>query len=270
MKRIKLKLIITAFFIFVSFASSAAETMDLDSFLESALEHNYELVQSRAAVEKAEGQKSEMRGNFFPNLSAGYTANYIDRDQEISMSMPLATPAGDIVYEDVSIEMGKKENRSADVTASMPLFTFGKIRGGYNIASKSLEIERSRYRARRDRVISDVKKSFYRVLLAEEIVSAAQRQVSLMEENLDMTRRLYSSGKASNLDISRVKVHLSRAESGLIEAQANLKIARESLFTLCRIKRGDDIEIKGELEEKEFNYELENLVDKALKNREEL
>ncbi|MEA3507038.1 MAG: TolC family protein, partial [Elusimicrobiota bacterium] len=47
-------------------------------------------------------------------------------------------------------------------------------------------------------------------------------------------------------------------------------IARESLFTLCRIKRGDDIEIKGELEEKEFNYELENLVDKALRNREEL
>ncbi len=81
---------------------------------------------------------------------------------------------------------------------------------------------------------------------------------------------LYNSGKASNLDISRVKVHLSKAEGGLIDAEANLKIARENLFTLSRIKDKDDKIGGGELNAREFKYTLQKLIDIALRNREEL
>ncbi|MDA3792690.1 MAG: TolC family protein [Elusimicrobia bacterium] len=270
----KIKFSVTVFLILLS-SEVGAKGLTLNDFLKSAIKRNYEIREAGAAVEKAEGQKAEMWGMFFPQFSASYSKNYINRDQELSMSMPLVTPSGQIVYEEVEIRMGQKENQSAEITANIPVFTFGSIRGAYVISKEALKIENKIYSSKRNNVIGNVKKAFYRVLLAREIVDAARRQVLLMEENLNMTQSLYNSGKASNLDISRVKVHLSGAEGGLIEAESNLEIAKENLLSLSGLKISGlknnlNAKIEGNLESRDFNYNLEKLIAIAMKNREEL
>ncbi len=187
MGKIKFKFVFSV--ILLSAHPASADLLVLDDFLNNAMTRNYEIREARLALKEAEGRKAEVWGSFFPQISAGYSKNYIDRNQEITMQMPLVTPGGDTVYEEVSIQMGQKENQAANITVNLPVYTFGTVRGAYDITKESLKIEQKIYSSRRNRVICDVKKAFSRVLLAQEIVSVSRRQVSLMDENFNMPRK---------------------------------------------------------------------------------
>ncbi len=251
---------IILFFILISFLpifSVNAEELTLKDFAENALRDNYDLRVSRKTVLKAEGQKLEMWGNLFPQISARYNYTYVNKDMEI------------IISEDFSIPMGQKDMYEARLSFRQPVYTFGTIKNSYLISKDALDIEIRRQKQLKNKVISNVRKTYYRVLLMMNAVDIVKMQKSLMKENLKITKNLYNNGKASSLDVSRVKMHLARAESSLIDAESNLQLARENLFSISQINDRQQ-KIAGELEYHKFNYNLDELIDTALKNRQEI
>ncbi|MFC2061161.1 TolC family protein [Elusimicrobiota bacterium] len=248
---------------------SAKDALKIGDFLDSAMEKNYDLLISRQSVIQAEGQKKEAWGRFFPNLSASYSYNYMDIDQVFTTQFPMITPTGEIIYEEVNIEMGQKDNYKTMLSMQAPIFTFGGIRSSYLLLKHAMELEKKRHSQFKQKLTSQVKKAYYSVLLMMEIVEIAKKQKGLMEENLETTKKLYERGKSSNLDVSRVTVQLAKAESGLIEAGSNLKIARENLFNISGINN-EDQDVGGKLEYGGFNWKLDELIEIALKNRQEL
>jgi len=251
----------------IKFVSASALT--LDDFINSALKNNYDLRISRQLVLKAKGQKNESWGGFFPSLTLSYSSNYINRSQEMTVSFPVVTGSGQIAYEEASIELGQKDSYKGQLMLNVPVYTFGSLRNSYLISRYAYEIENEKNEGMKLQTVAGVRKAFYRVLLMRELLNIAAHQKALMEENLRITKRLYESGKASNLDVSRVKVHLARAESGVIEAESNLKLARENLFYVSGVKESG-VQIEGRLQKIEFNYDLEELIEAALANRHEI
>ncbi|MGM0441508.1 MAG: TolC family protein [Elusimicrobiota bacterium] len=246
-----------------------ARGLTLEDFLNKAVVNNYDIRISRQEVEEAEGEKKEIWGNFFPSISASYNQLYMDKIQQVDFEMPLVTPTGDIVYEEVDIDMGQKDIYEGKISVQQPVFTFGTISGSHKIAKRAKEIQQKKFFQKKKEIQPRVRKAFYGVLMAKDMVEISKKQKELMEENLKITKKLYDAGKASHLDISRMEVQVSRAESKLVEARSGLKKSRAALFNLSGMKNSQQ-KIMGELKSKEFDYDLQQLENLALKNRSEL
>lgn len=255
--------------VFFSVCNLRGEDLGMEDFVNSAVKNNYQILLSRQSVRASKGEKTASWGRFFPRLSLEYSSAYIDKPQEFKIDFPVGSSGGEVIYKEASIEMGQKDNYQGRISVYQPIFTFGNISTSYAIADDAYRIQKTRKKNLRIQVISEVRKAFYRVLFFNEMVDILTRQKTLMEENLDITEKLYRAGKASNLDISRVKVHLARSQSALIEARSNLKVAKERLFNLSRMKKEDN-KIKGELEYRKYDFNLDELIDMGLKNRSEI
>ncbi len=246
-----------------------ARELTLDDFISEALTNNYDIRIIRQEVKEAGGTKRELWGNFFPAFSASYNQLYMDKVQQVDFEMPLVTPSGDIIYEKVDIEMGQKDIYEAKLSLQQPVFTFGAISNSYKISKKALNIQKKKQSRAKIELIPEVRKAFYRVIMAQDMVDIYQKQKELMEDNLKMANELYRSGKVSHLDTGRMEVQVARAKSGIVNTQSNLEKAREVLFNLAGMENSKP-EIKGELIYKDFNFNLDELETRALKNRIEL
>ncbi len=266
MRKILFLVSVSLFFKFPLYSSS----LELEDFITSALENNFSLRRAEERVRAAAGARSEARGRFFPSFSASFQGRYTDTVPEMDFVMPVAVDpgTGQFIFKESTVEMGQEESYSARLQLRQPLLTFGRISGGSALAGFAHQIEELNYQGRKDKLKGEVKKNFYAFLLAREMAEIAQKQKSLMQENLKTTRALFKAGRVSNLDVNRVRSHLLIAEDGLEEALNGLRDARESLFNISVIEdRGR--EIRGELEYREFNISLEDIMEQALRERKE-
>ncbi len=271
MKKLRIYLCCMAAVLLSAPFPAAGQELALEDFIRSALENNFSLAAAGKRAEASAGARSEALGMFFPSLSASARFSYTDTVPVMDFVMPvMADPVtGQLFYEEMSVEMGQKENYSARLQLRQPVFTFGQIRGAYLIASNACKIDRARYRRQKDILKAEIKKLFYSLLLAREMVDIAEKQLALMQDNLDTTGRLYRSGRVSKLDVNRVRSHLLRARAALAEARAMYQQARASLFSSAVIKDNGQ-ELSGQLEYYSFEERLEEILDEAIKSRIEL
>lgn len=250
-------------------APSNAGELGIQDFISLAQRNNYDIRIAEENLRSAEGRKAEAFGAFFPQLAAGYSQNYINRPTEMEFSMPLPGPGGSIIYETASISMGQKDNYQAQVSMNMPLFTGGALRNAHRMASEAYEIEKEKYRSIELNVTSGIRRAFYGYILASEIKEIIEYQNSKFEDNLKTTERLFRSGAASSLDVSLVKVQLANTRSALIDAENELRIARERLFSISGLKDNGEI-VYGELRDGDFSGELDEFIRLARVSRPEI
>ncbi len=271
MSKTKIYLFCSAFLFLLSSPAAADRKLNLDDFVRSAMDNNHYLSASRSRAAAAAGARSEALGGFFPSFSLSARASYTDTVPEMEFVMPVMADltTGLLIYEEMAVEMGQKENYSAQLQLRQPIFTFGMVSGSYGISSRAHLMELASYRRHQDKIAGEVTKLYYGFLLAGEMSEIARKQKELMQDNLEITRRLYNAGKISNLDVNRVRSHLLSAEAGLAEAEASLKQARAALFNTAVIEDKGQ-EVVGRLEYSGFDSCLEELLRAAAERRSEL
>lgn len=241
MKKI-LFLILTPLFLFAQI-----KTLTLDDAIKIALENNNQIKITRLELIKSDEKLVEAKSGLIPqlNLSAAYS-RYLKKPV---LFLPPDSPFGRLTGG--VIEIGFDNSYLGSLTLQVPIFAW-PVYSGIRIANKSRSIAEQIYKSTAAKIISDVKKAFYSVLLAKEGYKITKMRINLAEDNLKNVEKMYRQGLVSEYDYVSAQVQYQNLLPLLIQAENNLELAQNALKLMLGIDVKQDIDAAGEMEIDDF------------------
>jgi len=240
-------------------ASARAEThrLDLDGCLNTAYRNNQTLRQMEERIRSAGYKIEEARSGFYPQLSL--SSSYTRLGSVLKYEI-----------EGMSFKLGSVDNYSLGLSLQQPLFTWGRIKSGYEISKYGLSLSREEYRQAQQEIKFNVTNLFYNLLLAGELIKIREGSIARTEDHLKTVQERYDKGYASEFDLLRVKVELANAKPPLVQAKNLYKLALDNLKNLLGIDLADSVRLDGSLEFAPIQAEQSRAEELAFENRSEL
>lgn len=264
--------------------------LTLDDAIELALQNNKELLAEREKIHERRYEAIEARGNLLPQVKfdAGYVR--LSAVPEMHFMVPIYTKmpiairdpvTGQIIaitdsvpiftgMEEQVVSMGKRDNYSIGISISQPIFTWGKLYRGYEIAKIGLEIERQLYAQKEAILKLQVKQTFFQALLAKEMVKVAQKAYEEREDYLRVVERQYANGEIPEINLLQARCELLEARQQLMATQNNYELVLNALKNIIGVPITEEIDPKGELHYDTTAITLDEALQLALKNRAEV
>lgn len=219
--------------------------LELEDAISIALDNNRELEMSRLEMQKAGYQVNEAIGTALPSVSAAGTYTRMLKKPVFFLPARFMDPnAGDGV---VPVEIGSDNSYRFGFEASQVLFN-AAVFTGVGTAQIYREASEHMYRQTYNKTVTDVKKAFYGVLLAREVLKLMQASMKNAEENLQNVELMYRQGIVSEYDFIRAQVQTDNIRPRVIEAERNVTLSVNGLKLLLSLPPDEEIEVRGELE----------------------
>jgi outer membrane protein TolC len=126
----------------------------------------------------------------------------------------------------------------------------------------------------RQRTVQEVRyaitDAFYSLLVLEKMVALSQESLAQLLRHEDAVEKRYRAGLVPHFELLRSQVQVANLKQQVIEAENGLNLAREGFKMLLGAELEDEVRISGNLDKREEFYDLEQLVDDAMKHRIEL
>ena len=217
--KIKTVLFFILFFLFLSFPffCMAAEDLPLrmvtiEEAVSLALRQNPAVLQEEEELFKARLNINKAYAVAMPKLSstliAGHTHYFDNQDQD-------EDPAQDL-YE-------------FSVGLNQPIYSRGRAWILKKLADITIQSNESRLLFVKQQVLYKTLHAFYLLLQAKEVMVIALDARDRLQEHLRVIKVKFEVGQVPETDILRVEAELADAEKDLIEAQNNLKLAKQRL-----------------------------------------
>ncbi len=231
--------------------------LNLDQAIDIALKHNAEVKQLRIEYEGAKLKTDEAISAWYPRINAsGYYAYLSDLPVFTIDSMP--------------VPMGQHENYGFRLSLQQVLFSWGKIYKAYKISDLGAHIARLKLKRKEQKLRYDVTNNFYNLLVLDEMVKLTEQSLEQLELHTDAVKKRFDAGLAPRFELIRAQVQLANLKPGVIEAKNGLRIAREGFKLLLGLPLDRVVIPEGELKIVEQDFELDTLIQTALKERIEI
>ncbi len=249
----------------------------LPGSIERALEHNEGILAEKDGVSQAEASVMVARSGFLPKITA--QASYTRLAELPALEMPMFIPeyrpdlGGFIIsgFDTVVFKMGEEENYVSRASLQQPLFTWGKILNGYQISKLNVNATKEDYIKNENELVFNVTKSFYGILVLEELVKVTEEAYKQVERHIEVVEKRYNEGLASKFDLLRGRVQLANMEPQVIKVKAGLEIAKTGFKMLLGLPQDTIVELKGELKVGAINeLSLQECIAEAQVNRPEI
>ncbi len=217
---------------------NAQEKITLDEAIEIALSESNTIKIADMTIEKTGYAKKGAYSALYPNISA--TGNYQRtlKKQVMVMDMGMGEP--------LEIEVGTDNNVSAGITAAMPLVN-AQLWQSLKLSALDVELAIEQARSSKISLVSQVKQSFYAVLLAKEAYNVYKEVYDNAQKNFEDTEKKYKVGKASEFEYLRAKVNVNNAEPEVFNAENSVVLAIWQLKAIMGIDLNTNIDIEGRL-----------------------
>ncbi len=227
-----MRILLIFFLIAINFVNSFSQengeaiSLNLEKSIELALKNNHELRKSELDKRRAESQVREAWGSaVFPKING--SANYTRALKLPIFTFQIDTGGGTATQ---SFRMGSDNSITATVSAEQTILSGGLFLA-VRVARIYDEIAEKALTGTRLNVITQVKKSFYSVLVAQEAVKLSKLNLKLAEDNFKNAQSMFDAGLTSEYDLIRARVQvqnfmpvLRQTENSYISAQNLLKI----------------------------------------------
>jgi len=249
------------FFLSDLFAQEEIKTgpvqIDLQKSITLALEYNHDLKLARFEQMKAEEQVDEAWGSsVFPKISGFADYSRALKKGVIIIDAPEFGFSG-------SFPQGTDNTMTIGATLEQPLFT-GAIFLAVRVAETYAEIQEKFVDASEDEVIVSVKKAYYSVLLAEEVVDLAKMNLGFAEDNLKNTEAMFNAGVVPEYDYIRAKVQFQNLIPELQQAENSYLLSKNLLKLVTGLDLRTEIVINDSLSLEEIPLTNTEEFDEAL------
>ncbi len=230
MKMKRLFLIFAAAF-GLTLSSNAQITLTLDQAIELALSENPTIKVAEMEVARYDYVKRETWGNWIPQLSAGGTYTRAIKKQEMAPGLSFGadnTFAG-----------------QGEMTWSVfapAIFRTLKL----NDVQMASAVEDAR--SSRITLVSEVKKSFYNILLAEQSLKVLKESETTVQKTVDDTQIKLDNGLASEYDLLTAQVQLSNIKPTILQAENSITISKLLLKMYLSIPDDVQVAVSGSLD----------------------
>ncbi len=235
------------------------QAVGLEALARSALDANRDLRAAREGLQVAEEQVSEAWSNVYPSidLNASYSRN-ISPAVNFLPAIFFDPSAGPDDY--IPIRFGADNTWNTTVSFEQPLFRAG-VFVGVGAAGRYRNFQTEAVRGQAQTVITQVRTSYYQLLLAQEQVRLTQNSVERVRRSLHETQALNRAGLASDYDVLRLEVELANLEPNLRRAQNAAVQARRQLAIQAAVEDEETLRVQGTLAEMDLEDASSNSAD---------
>ena len=233
-------------------SQSAPLNLTLDQAIAIALEQNRDVLIAEKERYRSEAQVAEARSGALPQITI--TGNYAR-----NLSKPVIFLAPNTAFNPskstMTFELGSDNSFIAGALLSQPLFNW-KTGVALGIAHTYHDYAEETYRSTTHDVVLAVKKAFYSVLLARELVEANRQGLDIVRANHENVQAQYRHGNAAEFDLLRAEVQFANTEPLLISAENNLVLATNMLKNLLALPLETEVHIRGDFVSEELPREV--------------
>jgi outer membrane protein TolC len=227
----------------------AAKRLTLPELLEMARSANPGMAATAQATTAMEAQVTEARRNWLPTgdiLSILAPSPYL-RCEPSEMEC-IQTNETEATIQDAIRNLGKGVFTRTEVRLIQPLWDFGKISAATAAARAGVAVSRERQAGARADVELNVRRAYYGLKLARELISTLEEGVGYLDEGQKKVDKDLSAGTGTVTVTDRLRLRTVRAEvdARLLEAKRLANLARDSLRTLLGPDAPTEVEIDEE------------------------
>ena len=202
-----------------------AKRMNVDEVVQYALAHNPDILTAVQNIQRASGNYINVRAGLLPrlNVQPGYT--WLDPQIQNGQKPPGSSSAGI-----PSVQVNQAWN--INFQGTQLLYDGWKTPALTEAAKLSEQIAYFQLRQTIDRVVADVVRQFYQVVLNRALVIANEQQVALYSTQVTDQQSRYDAGTVPRFNVLQAQVQMANAMPPLIAAENNLRV---SLFRLVQL-----------------------------------
>lgn len=278
------KLLIIIYILTISIQLSAQKVMTLEDCRKQAVEYNKELKKADYQKQEAVANQKTARTAYLPNLSASANGMFLPDVDGFSIPggfLPTAaseeaalngeyTGVSDVWYPGMSMELDKLSILYGSVTVTQPVYTGGKIIFANKQADAGVEIYKHNYDLKYSEIIEQTDRIYWNIASISANVKLAEKYIEMLTELEDQMTEMYNLGLTPASEKLKVTVQKNEAELNLIKAKNGLRISKMYLNQTLGQDLNTDIQIVDSLNYNTQLVEMNNGVDLALSNRDEL
>lgn len=255
------------FLIFIGNALSLLSQMKvytLEDAIRTGLENNYDIKRAVLEIEKARAAVREAYGYAMPSvdLSAGFN-HFVEKPK---MAFPdfqalLTNSTYGILFNENILPRDNSKflpmktklqsfalanSYETKLQVSQILFNSTVFEG---IGASGTYLQTSKVALKSSIVakITEIKKSFYSVLLAKRLLDITRASFENAQRNLSNVKALQQQGLVSEFDALTAEVQVENIRPVVLQMENALKIAKEALKIAMAIPQNQEIDVEGEL-----------------------
>ena len=256
------KTVLTTITLLVLFFSSNIKAQQVNLSLKDAINYginnNKELKISALEIEKSDKKIKEAFGNFLPSVNA--SGQYVRNTKLPVVYFP------EVVVDPNTFEFkfgspkpivaAEKNMYTGNVTLSMPLFR-QDVLTGYGLAEIGKQISETAHKNTRQELISNIKKSYYSVLFANEQYKYVKQSIDRLAISLNEARSLFVKGLINQVDTLQIYSAYENLKPVLINVRNQINQLNSSLKILTGLDYNTEIVTTDSLN----GYNLSTLFD---------
>ncbi len=263
-------------------ANSQVKKITLDEAIEIAIKNNQQTKIAKMEVDKANFAVKEAYGYALPTVN--FTASFATFIEKSKMAFPdFGALIGNATY-GVLLEAGKIDSSEAKfkpVTSTLQSFAQtnnydakfevqqilfnSAVFQGIGASATYLKTAQAGLKSQVSKTVLDVKKTFYGVLLAKEMVDLTSSSMTNFENNVKNVEAYYKEGIVSEYQLLQAQVAMENFRPRVMMAKNAYKNAIEGLKLILGAGQESEIEIDGKLSKEDLSQlNKDMLVSTAL------
>jgi outer membrane protein len=196
----------------LSVAQQPGSLLTMNAALVYARQHSPRLSGKRQGVTTEEAAIAGARAERLPRLTLGAAARGSTQPAETAMGFPLTQlaqiPEG---------QPSSKGNLNADVRATIPLYTGGRIRSAVSLARAQRDLAKVSERDVERDLDFDVTSTYASLVQLDRDIEAAQESVNALTESRRVISQMLDEGKVARVDLLKVDTRLADVQDSAIE-----------------------------------------------------
>jgi outer membrane protein TolC len=159
---------------------------------------------------------------------------------------------------------------SNQITASIPLYTGGKIENAIDQAKLSHKVSELEITATKQQLKLETSMGYYNVMQNQTLLEIAKQTMNDFSAHLHRVQQMYDTGVVPWHDVLQTKVRLANAENNLVKAQNNYTLAIYSLNKTIGLPLRSEINLTEPLKYQQYTFDLDAIIAYGLGHRPEI
>lgn len=253
-----------------AFAGETVE-LNLDDAMQRAFQTNPTVSIAQYELDSARASYNAARQSRGVSISANHTTQRggADDDQYVSRLKGI-DGAGNLLYDRVNAGKGIGNKHSNGLTASLPIFTGGKLSGMIKQAKANYQYNEVGVQRTYNEMRSTVTNGYFNMLQADNMQKLSAESVTRLEDHLKNVQAQYDVGVVAKVDVLRSQVELANAKQTLIQAENSYQVAEANMNKIVGLPMDTNLKLDNLLVYNAYDKNMDDCLAYAAEHRPEL
>lgn len=203
---------------------------------------------------------------------ASYNAARQSRGISISASHTTQRGGYDDLHQDTTglWTKGIGNNHANSLSASLPIFTGGKLSGTIKQAKANYQYNQVGVQRTYNEMRSTVTDGYFKMLQADNLQKLNAESVTRLEDHLKNVQAQYDVGVVAKVDVLRSQVELANAKQTLIQAENSYQVAEANMNKIVGLPMDTTLQLDNLLVYNAYDKNMDDCLAYAAEHRPEL